>query len=113
MQWFRARANLARTNEEVNLVIAESKALRRGFAYASKEWLRRAEASEPYCSAGATSYAHEQSDMFRDMSERCDTHLTAAWEKHHTLTALDDRRQDVYGCTQKMKKKMALFPSAW
>ena len=103
MNWFRSRANLSRTNEEVNLIIAEAKALRRGFSFASAEWARRAEASEAYRSPGAKSYALEQSDMFKDMGDKCALHLKTAWEDHHARMADDGERQGVYDCTQKDK----------
>ncbi|TBU21084.1 hypothetical protein BD311DRAFT_743816, partial [Dichomitus squalens] len=101
VQWFRSRANLARTNEEVNLVYAEARALRRGFLFASDEWLRRDSALPDYASPGATAYAREKSDMFKIMSEECRRLVQTAHDKHYAAMAQDETRQDAFEVTQK------------
>lgn len=101
VQWFRSRANLARTNEEVNLILAEARALRRGFAFAGEEWARKLDARPIYASCGATAYAHQKSDMFSHMSEECDILIKSTWEKYHLSMAVDSARKEIYNATQK------------
>ena len=102
VQWFRSRANLARTNEEVTLIYAEGRALRQGFSYASEEWLRRDCALPEYASPGATAYAREKSDMFRKMSEDCERLIKQARDKHYAAMDTHPIRKDAFDVTQKV-----------
>ncbi|RPD73420.1 hypothetical protein L226DRAFT_445192, partial [Lentinus tigrinus ALCF2SS1-7] len=67
--WFRAWAAKTRTDEEVNLLVAEARALRRGFAFASRLHRECSGALPLYASAGATAYALEKAAMYQDMSD--------------------------------------------
>ena len=102
VQWFRSRANLVRTNEEVTLIYAEGRALRRGFSYASEEWLRRDCALPEYASPGATAYAREKSDMFQRMSGDCERLIKRARERNYAAMDSHPTRKDAFDVTQKV-----------
>ena len=101
VQWFRSRANLARTNEEVNLVYAEVRAIRRGFSFASAEWARRESALPEYASPGASAYAREKSDMFKHMCEESELLLSQARQTHYQAMDGDNDRKPAFEVTQK------------
>ncbi|TBU21409.1 hypothetical protein BD311DRAFT_743616 [Dichomitus squalens] len=56
---------------------------------------------EDYASPGATAYARKKSDMFKIMSEECRRLVQTAHDKHYTVMAQDETRQDAFEVTQK------------
>ncbi|EPS99917.1 hypothetical protein FOMPIDRAFT_15395, partial [Fomitopsis schrenkii] len=68
VQWFRARADLARVNEEINKLHAEFKRLVLGFSNMSRAW--QACAMNPLLSVGARAYALKKGDMFATLSKQ-------------------------------------------
>ncbi|KAI0703980.1 hypothetical protein C8Q76DRAFT_567007, partial [Earliella scabrosa] len=78
VDWFRARAAKTRTDEEINLLLADSRATRRGFQFAAKQFSGHAVALAAYQSPGATAYALEKADMFSRMSSDCERRVAAA-----------------------------------
>ena len=82
MDWFRARAAKARTDEEINLLLADSRATTRGFQFAAKQFRDHAKALTAYQSPGATAYALEKADMFTRMSSDCKRRVAAAYTKY-------------------------------
>ncbi|KAI0716589.1 hypothetical protein C8Q76DRAFT_582249, partial [Earliella scabrosa] len=71
VDWFRARAAKTRTDEEINLLLAESRAHRQGLNFAASLYRQHAEALPLYQSKGATAYALEKADMYARMSRDC------------------------------------------
>ncbi|RDX39534.1 hypothetical protein OH76DRAFT_1304282, partial [Lentinus brumalis] len=69
VRWVRAWANFLRTNEEVNLLYAEARAVRRGFLTSARLWKECDSAKPEYASAGATAYARQKAAMFSSMAE--------------------------------------------
>lgn len=78
VDWFRALAAKERTDEEVNLLYAEGRASRRGFAFAASKYEEHSSALPMYASRGATAYALEKAAMFRRLSTDCETLVAKA-----------------------------------
>ncbi|TFY63889.1 hypothetical protein EVJ58_g2973, partial [Rhodofomes roseus] len=68
VQWFRAKAEMTRANEEVNKLHAEFKRTILGFKNMSKAWEA---VSAKDLSRGAQVYARKKADMFSKMSLQC------------------------------------------
>ncbi|KAH9830166.1 uncharacterized protein C8Q71DRAFT_717239 [Rhodofomes roseus] len=69
VQWFRAKAEMTRANEEVNKLHAEFKRTILGFKNMSKAW--EAVSTKKDLSRGAQVYAWKKADMFSKMSLQC------------------------------------------
>ena len=78
--WFRAWAAKRRTDEEVNLLYADGRAVRRGFQFASGLWNAASEQAD--ITAGAKAYAVQKSDMFRRMAEDVENSVASAQLEH-------------------------------
>lgn len=81
VQWFRARADLARVNEEINKLHAEFKRLVLGFSNMSRAW--QACAMNPLLSVGARAYALKKGDMFATLSKQSAS-VFATTRRDHT-----------------------------
>ncbi|KAH9913617.1 uncharacterized protein B0H18DRAFT_850835, partial [Fomitopsis serialis] len=69
VQWFRARADLARINEEINKLHAEFKRTILGFKNLSLAW--ESAALKTQLSDGSRAYARKKADMFQKLSDQC------------------------------------------
>ncbi|TFY54299.1 hypothetical protein EVJ58_g8946 [Rhodofomes roseus] len=69
VQWFRARADLSRVNEEVNKLHAEFKRSILGYKNLSLSW--ESVAKHSALSEGARVYARKKAAMFNKLSEQC------------------------------------------
>ncbi|KAI0708606.1 hypothetical protein C8Q76DRAFT_592362, partial [Earliella scabrosa] len=67
VDWFRTWAAKLRTDEEVNLLIADAWRARAGFRTAAREWRRCVEGLPKYHTPGSKAYALEKADMFDRM----------------------------------------------
>lgn len=106
VDWFRAWAAKTRTDEEVNILYAEARATRRGFAFAAEVHKKHSAALPEYASRGATAYALEKADMYQRMSDDSWRQAVKAHEDHRkTMEDIDDDDDDgareVYLSTQK------------
>ena len=81
VQWFRARADLACVNEEINKLHAEFKRLILGFSNMSRAW--QGTAANPLLSRGSQAYALKKAGMFNTLSQQCAS-VFAAVRKDHT-----------------------------
>ena len=80
VQWFRARADLARVNEEINKLHAEFKRLILGFSNMSRAW--QVTAANPLLSRGSQAYALKKASMFNALSQQCASVFAAARRDH-------------------------------
>ena len=80
VQWFRARAEVQRVNEEINKLHAEFKRTILGFKNMSKAWQNVS--AKTGLSGGARAYALKKTDMFSTLSEQC-TVVFASTRKDH------------------------------
>ncbi|KAH9928328.1 uncharacterized protein B0H18DRAFT_857014, partial [Fomitopsis serialis] len=69
VQWFRARAEMERANEEVNKLHAEFKRTILGFKNMSNAW--ESVSTKATLSEGARVYARKKADMFSKLSLQC------------------------------------------
>ena len=69
VQWFRARADLTRVQEEINKLHAEFKRACLGFEALAAAWEGRTEG--PGLSHGARAYAKKKADMYRRLGGQC------------------------------------------
>ncbi|KAH9836458.1 uncharacterized protein C8Q71DRAFT_707931, partial [Rhodofomes roseus] len=69
VQWFRAKAEMTRANEEVNKLHAEFKRTILGFKNMSNAW--EAVSTQQMLSRGAQAYARKKADIFSKMSLQC------------------------------------------
>ena len=82
VDWFRARAAKTRSDEEINLLLAEARAHRRGLKFAANLYREAADALPAYRCKGATAYALEKADMYARMSEDCHRRVSAAYAQY-------------------------------
>ncbi|KAH9907106.1 uncharacterized protein B0H18DRAFT_849414, partial [Fomitopsis serialis] len=75
VQWFRARAEKDRANEEVNKLHAEFKRTILGFKSMSNAW--EAVSTKTDLSEGARVYARKKADMFSKLSLQCANHFAS------------------------------------
>ncbi|KAH9932518.1 uncharacterized protein B0H18DRAFT_860635, partial [Fomitopsis serialis] len=80
VQWFRARAEKDRANEEVNKLHAEFKRTILGFKNMSNAW--QAVSTKPELSEGARVYARKKADMFSKLSLQCANQFASTRRDH-------------------------------
>ena len=102
VRWVRTWANMARTNEEVNLLYADGRAAHRGFLTAAKIRLDFASGRDEFSSKGATAYGHQKAAMFTSMAEDLVARIAKATQAHRKAMEDDDHRKIPYGLTQKL-----------